>query len=280
MPEFKDWFVLVVSSAAALIGAFNIYLNNKAGQEIAILNSRVVRVGEARKFASDIIQRYDNVVIDDKKYLSVRIARLSGLLALTNLMTQNKDDQGGLDVKDILSVIGTQAASYKEEIAELSTRATGAKADQLSAQYDRLTKIGEKASTALKSIDRAEAAKADAGGGTAAPVPIAAKSVFDGIRVDIFWCAGTDQSADALSIANGLFSKRPDPGMDWRVRALDIEKNARVGYQARGLVIRAETGEKAIAAALNKLAGPQFSTWLIAGSSPTRDYVSVFVCPS
>ena len=280
MPEFKDWFVPVVSSAAALIGAFNIYLNNQASQEIAILNSRVVRVGEARKFASDIIQRYDNVVIDDKKDLSVRIARLSGLLALTNLMTQNKEDQGGLDVKDILSVIGTQAASYKEEIAELSTSATGAKADQLSAQYDRLTKIGEKASTALKSIDRAEAAKADAGGAGTAPTPVAAKSVFDGIRVDIFWCAGTDQSADALAIANALFSKRPDPGMDWRVRALDVERNARVGYQARGLVIRAEAGEKTIAAVLNKLAGPQFKTWLIAGGSPTPNYVSAFICPS
>lgn len=281
MAEFKDWFVPAASGAAALLGVLNVYMNNQSAQDIERLKTQIVRIGEERKFASEIMSRFDNVVVDAKSDRATRISRLEGLMALAGLMTRDGDEPGGLDTQGILAVIRAQADSYKGEIAELSKTATGVQADQLQAQYARVSSIGASATTALAKINKPAASPSIMARVTGtAPAPAPVVSPLDGTRVDIFWCAGTEQSAEALAAANALYAKRPDSSQQpWRVRSLDVEKNARPGYKATGLVIRAEPGEAPVAAALATLAGPQFRTWLIRGGSPTPGYVSVFVCP-
>ncbi len=283
MAEFKDWFVPAASGAAALLGVFNVFLNNRSAQDIERLKTQIVRIGEERKFASDIMTRFDNVVVDAKSDRATRISRLEGLMALAGLMTREPDEEGGLNTQGILAVIKAQADGYKGEIAELSRTATGAQADQLQAQYARVDSIGNSAAAALGKLTKAEAPSLVGAltGSAPAAAPAPAPSLLDATRVDIFWCAGMDQSAEGLSIANALYAKRPATSQQpWRVRSLDVEKNARVGYQATGLVIRAEQTEAKVATELAKLAGSQFRTWLLPGGSPTPGYVSVFICPT
>ena len=281
MPEIKDWFVPVASGVAAILGVANVYLNNQSSQDIERLKTQIVRIGEERKFASDIMQRFDNVVVDAKSDRSTRISRLEGLMALAGLMTHDADEPGGLDTQGILAVIKAQADSYKGEIAELSKTATGAQADQLQAQYARVDSIGASATTALNKLAKADEAAPSIVAqvtGTAPAKPAA--SPLDGTRVDIFWCAGTDQSADALATANALLGKRPLTSQQpWRVRALAAERNAQPGYQVQGQIVRFDPGEDKVAEQIAVLAGGGFRLQRLTGT-PTPGYISVFVCPS
>ncbi len=283
MPEFKDWFVPAASGAAALLGVFNVYLNNISSGEIARLNARIVRIGEERKFASDIMERFDKVVVDAQSDRQTRLSRLGGLMALAGLMTHDKSDDSGLDTQGILAVIQSQADDYKREIAEASKTATGAEADKLQAQYAQASAIGNSATLALNKI--ATPAKAEptliesvTGTGPAA-APAAAPNALDATRVDIFWCAGTDQSADALATANALYAKRPATSQQpWRVRALAAERNAVPGYRVSGQIVRFDAAEGRVAERIAQLGGG-FKLQQLSGT-PTPGYVSVFVCPA
>ena len=157
MPDLKDWFVPAASGAAALLGVFNVYLNNRSSQDIERLKTQIVRIGEERKFASDIMTRFDQVVADTNAKPTTRISRLEGLMALAGLMTHDADQPGGLDTQGILAVIKAQADSYKGDIAEASKTATGAEADQLQAQYARVSSISASATLALDKLAKADA---------------------------------------------------------------------------------------------------------------------------
>lgn len=284
MPEIKDWFVPVASGVAAILGVANVYLNNVASGEIARLNARIVRIGEERKFASDIMERFDKVVVDAQSDRQTRLSRLGGLMALAGLMTHDKNDDTGRDTQGILAVIQSQADDYKREIAEASKTATGAEADKLQAQYAQASAIGNSATLALNKIS-APAKPAPTliesvtGTGPAA-VPTPRISALDRIRVDIFWCSGSDQSADALAAANTLYGKRPATAQGaWRVRALSAERNAAAGYRLKGQVIRIDReDERPVANQLNALAGGGFGVDKVDFVSP--NYISVFICPA
>jgi hypothetical protein len=91
--------------------------------------------------------------------------------------------------------------------------------------------------------------------------------------VDIFWCSGNDESADALSEANEFAAKRPATSTAvWRVRALSPEVNARPGYNVRGRIVRYDTGnaaEQQAAAALARLGGGSFAIIPSSSTAPT-----------
>lgn len=277
MTDFKDWFVPAASGAAALLGVYNVHLNNIATNDIAALNSRIVQVGEERRFASDIMQRFDSVVVDEKAGRAVRIARLSGLLALANLMKQKTGTTGGLDVEGILTVIQSQAANYEAEIAvDLTRTSTGAEADRLQAQFASVTSIGARATTALNRLGQGVATASAAATKGASPK----LSALQLTKVDIFWCAGRPESAESLVAANQLLAKRP-PGTvpTWRVRALTPERQASGFYNVVGQVIRIDNeSERGVADELAKLA-PGFEVRL-APLKQTSGYISAFICPA
>lgn|GEM_PF-2772145 len=282
MAEFKDWFVPAASGAAALLGVLNVFLNNRSAQDIERLKTQIVRIGEERKFASDIMARFDNVVVDAKSDRATRISRLEGLMALAGLMTRDADETGGLNTQGILAVIKTQTETYKAEIAELSKTATGAQADQLQAQYARLDSIGASATSALTKLAKAEVPKPsilEAATGTVPAAP--ATTPLDRTRVDIFWCAGKAESADALAAANALLGKRPlTATAPWRVRALGEASQASGFYNVTGQVIRIDSeGERGVANELARVAGGGFSVQ-VASLKPTPGYVSAFICPA
>ncbi len=283
MPEFKDWFVPAASGAAALLGVFNVYLNNQSSQDIERLKTQIVRIGEERKFASDIMTRFDQVVTDTNAKPTTRISRLEGLMALAGLMTHDADQPGGLDTQGILAVIKAQADSSKGDIAEATKTATGVEADQLQAQYARVSRISDSATIALDKLAKADTPAPSivaAVTGAAAPVDAAKASPLDATRVDIFWCAGTDQSADALATANALLGKRPATSdATWRVRTLAAERNADNGYQVKGQIVRFDAGEGKVAEQIARLAGSGFRLQQLSGT-PTPGYISVFVCPA
>lgn len=284
MPEFKEWFVPAASGIAAILGVANVYLNNQSSQDIERLKTQIVRIGEERKFASDIMQRFDNVVADTNAKPTTRISRLEGLMALAGLMTHDADQPGGLDTQGILAVIKAQADEYKSEIAELSKTATGAQADQLQAQYARVSSISASATSALTKLARAEEPKASIVGvltGAPAAPQAPATTALDRARVDIFWCAGKDQSADALAAANQLLGKRPLTSVAaWRVRALGEASQASGFYNITGQVIRIDSeSERPVANTLAALAGGGF-TVQVASLKPTPGYVSAFICPA
>ena len=99
---------------------------------------------------------------------------------------------------------------------------------------------------------------------------------------DIFWCAGSNPRNqtrakavyDFLSQGGGRTVRMREP---WTP-----EMNARNGYRAEGLQIRAEPGEEQVANLLRDVlldaVRMDFSVHKIITTKPTRNYLSLFVC--
>jgi hypothetical protein len=153
--DAKDWFVTTTSAAGALLGAVNAYINSESQRQIERLKTQIVREGEVRRFASDIMQRYDNVV-NTKSDRATQLSRLEGLVALAGLIQSKDPDSESLDTRGILAVIRTQADTYKNEIRELSRTATGTQADVLQEQYVRAASVSATATAALNKIEAAD----------------------------------------------------------------------------------------------------------------------------
>lgn len=274
--DFKEAFVPVISAVAALLGVVNVWQNNTANQEIETLKAQLIQRDYQRKFASEIMQRFDSVVTSNTQDLSIRISRLEGLNALAGLLDRDKQ-VAGLDSTGILSVIESQAQAYKQEIEIASRSASPEQAEVLSTQFVRVAAVGESASKALEQIEAKVPETADK------PAPVTPKrSALDTMRVDIFWCAGGENQSDNFRVATRLLQKRPSTSQrEWRVKQLAAEINARPGYSVRAPQIRTDApGESAAARQLNALAedlGVTFSE-KVAGATGSAGIISAFIC--
>ena len=283
----RDWFIAATSALAALIGGYNVYLNNLASEKIERLKTQIAIVSAQRQFAATIMERYDKVVTDTSER-PVRVSRLEGLYALAKLLqSTSENDESGLDTAAILTVISAQAEATKGELEEAARTAEGSEADLLSAQYRRVSNVAAGADAALVKIEQsARAQETEKDASTKPDVaqrPTAtASAAIDRYRFDIFWCSGVEGSAEALTTANALRSLQSTTSQQqWRVKAISPETNQRPGYRISGNVIRVESGEEGVARNFARLASARGIDlgFQRAGSTRSAGILSVFVCP-
>jgi hypothetical protein len=283
--DLKESFVPVASALAAILGIVNTWQNNTANHEIEKLKTQLIQRDYQRKFASEIMQRFDSVVTAKEQDRPTRISRLEGLQALAGLFDRS-EDAAALDTKGILAVIQGQARAYAQEIEIASRTATPEEAEVLSSQLVRVSAVENSASKALDKIETKEVAEARKTGGSTAAAPSQAaqakRSVLDGMRVDIFWCSGVDNAAENLRAATRLAESRPPTSQrEWRVKPLAPEVNARPSYQVRQPQVRVDAPAERVAArqlnALARNAGFNFAEKQ-AGQTNSVGIISAFIC--
>ena len=287
--EDKTGFLGELSTATKVLGAIVALVSSYSAISVNRLNHQISQLTEERRFAAQIMERFDQVVSAKDTATEVRTARLAGLVNLANLVSPDPPELR----KGILETITKQAAAYQNTLqTSLSTATTTSEQAIVNNQIDQLDAIEQAAKDGLEALAKeSEAEPLLAIPKTSVTQAVAAQppqtGAFAGYRFDIFWCAGRNNSDAAEDLAQEILLLRtadPNASGQWRIRPLDPVTNRRPGYQVDGYTIRVSAVDEQAPArqlatlAKTRLGGPEFR--VKRAGSRTPDYISVFVCPS
>jgi hypothetical protein len=271
-----------ISAALAIWSGWNTILTSRNTDKIATLSEQQKVLVDERDWVKQIFEKYDVIVSAKDEKLEDKIDRLTGLLALTDLVADSKQE-----LKSRLAqTISDQAERYKVTLnATPSPSMPNSAVAAISAQLDTLQRLADSAVTASKSLPDATVNL------QASAASTAASPRWSNYDFDIFWCPTTVDTDQAVRIANLVLAlKNEDPNASgrWRVRTLSPDKGRSIATEGKGYVIRVGSDdEEKLATTLRDLAkqkgipspnGPDFKI-VREPANTTPWYLSIYVCP-
>ena len=239
----------VASTASGILAA-------KASRDLQQLSSEVSKLQNERTYASDILSRFDSIVTASTTD-EVRIDRLSGLLTLTVLISDDQEDLR----KRLGGMIEGQIARSTAAVKARTGDNPGA-AQQI-AQYQVLQRQAARVSNPAR---------------------------WANYDFDVFYCTGGPQAAGLKAMADRVVAVRAqDPSANgrWRARPLApgrvaAEESANRGFSIRYDYADEEPFARELERVLNeaKVAGSRKFQAVGAKVASTPWYLSVFICPA
>lgn len=253
--KFIATLAAVATLASVVMGVATAYTSNKLNE----LKEKVDRLQNERTYASQIYNKFDTIVTSDDDE-QMRIDRLSGLLALTELVDQEHEALR----KRLALMIQDQTGRYAETLEKQAT-ANPKQDAQANAQLAQLRQLGRQAAA------------------------VSEQTRWSNYDFDVFWCASGPKAEASRKLASQIVALRsvdPTARGAWRSRSLG-DAGAR-NLKASGYSIRYDYDDELPFA--NALLYAMRANGLSGSATPfkidqartkaSRWYLSVFVCPT